>query len=160
MLLDTCVVSELRRPDGSHAVKAFVTALPTEKMLLSVITISEITKGVAVLPDGEKKYRLAAWLQTLSSQFAHRILPLDQETAEIWGELSAAGQKKGITIPTADGLIAATALRHDLQIATRDTVHFEAAGAAVINPWADTAVVNPRFDRQELPAHSRKRDEP
>ena len=81
MLLDTCVVSELRRPDGSHAVKAFVAALPTEKMLLSVITIGEITKGVAVLPDGERKYRLAAWLHTLSSQFAHRILSLDQETA-------------------------------------------------------------------------------
>ena len=143
MLLDTCIVSDLRRSDGSPAVKAFVAALPTEAMLLSVITIGEITKGIAVLPDGEKKYRLAAGLHTLSSQFAHRILPLDQETAEIWGELTAAGHKKGVTIPMADGLIAATALRHDLQIATRDTLHFEAAGALVINPWLDTAVVTP-----------------
>ena len=71
--------------------------------------------------------------------FGDRILSLDQETAEIWGELSAAGQKKGAIIPVADGLIAATALRHGLHVATRNTAHFQAAGSMVINPWLSPA---------------------
>ncbi len=139
VLLDTCVLSELRTSEGSPVVRAFVEALPTETFLLSVITIGEITKGVALLPESQKKRLLASWLEALSTQFDDRILPLDQETAKIWGELTAAGLKKGVTIPTADGLIAATALRHGLHVATRDTVHFEAAGALVINPWLGRA---------------------
>jgi toxin FitB len=139
VLLDTCVLSELRTSQGSPPVKAFVDQLPAEALVLSVITIGEITKGVAVLPESQKKRLLAAWLDTLSTLFNDRILPLDHETAKIWGELSAAGIKTGMTIPTADGLIAATALRHGLHVATRDTVHFEAAGALVINPWLEPA---------------------
>jgi predicted nucleic acid-binding protein len=129
-------------------------------MFLSVITIGEITKGLSLLPESQKRRSLADWLLGLCRQFEDRILPLDQEAAKIWGELSAAGQKKGVTIPTADGLIAATALRHGLHIATRDTVHFEAAGAAMINPWASTGVVTPPSDRQETAEHSRKGNEP
>lgn len=139
VLLDTCVLSEVRKSDGSPVVKAFVAALPAETLLLSVITIGEVTKGVAILPESQKRRLLAAWLDALSAQFNDRILPLDQETARIWGELSAAGQRKGVIIPTADGLIAATALRHNLRVATRDTMHFEAAGALVINPWIEAA---------------------
>ena len=139
VLLDTCVVSEVRKSEGSPVVKAFVAALPAETLLLSVVNIGEVTKGVAVLPESQKKRLLAAWLDALSTQFDDRILPLDKETAKIWAELTAAGQEKGVTIPTADGLIAAAALRHGLHVATRDTVHFEAAGALVINPWLDGA---------------------
>jgi toxin FitB len=139
VLLDTCVLSELRKSDGSPAVKSFVGELPADTLLLSVITIGEVVNGVSVLPESQKKRLLAAWLDALSAQFDDRILPVDHDTARIWGELSAAGRKKGVTIPTADGLIAATALRHGLHVATRDTMHFEDAGALVINPWLEPA---------------------
>jgi predicted nucleic acid-binding protein len=135
LLLDTCVLSEIRNRDGSPAVKDFIAAMPAKALLLSIITVGEITKGIALLPDGRKKRELTAWRLGLCAQFEDRILPLDQESAEIWGELSAAGQKKGMVIPAADGLIAATALRHGLHVVTRNTPHFEAAGAMVVNPW-------------------------
>jgi predicted nucleic acid-binding protein len=63
------------------------------------------------------------------------ILPLNQETAEIWGRCTAGAQQKGFTIPVADGLIAATALQHGLFVATRNTRHFDVTGASVVNPW-------------------------
>ena len=139
LLLDTCVVSEIRSSDGSPVVKSFVDAFPAETLLLSVITIGEVSKGVALLPEGRKKRSLNDWLHLLSSQFGDRILPLDQEAAEIWGALSATAQKKGLKVPVADGLIAATAIRHGLHVATRNAAHFEAAGAMVVNPWLSTA---------------------
>ena len=81
--------------------------MPANALFLSVITVGEITKGVALLPDGQKKREPTAWRIGLSGHFEGRILPLDQESAEIWGQLSAAGQKRGAGIPVADGLIAA-----------------------------------------------------
>lgn len=135
VLLDTCLLSEVRKAEGSQAVKAFVTSLPAKSLFVSVITMGEITRGVALLPESSKKQSLNAWLLGLSRLFEDRIVGIDQETAEIWGELSAAAQKRGVSIPVADGLIAASAERHGLHVATRNTAHFEAAGAMVINPW-------------------------
>jgi toxin FitB len=135
VLLDTCVLAELRKLDGSPTVKEFVTSLSSSSLFLSVITIGEIAKGVALLPAGAKQRSLSAWLRGLSTQFDDRILMLDRDCAELWGELTAAARQKGITIPTADGLIAATAIRHGLQVVTRNTQHFENAGAIVMNPW-------------------------
>jgi toxin FitB len=135
LLLDTCVLSEIRKVDGSPSVKGFVAAMPATALFLSIITVGEITKAVALLPEGQKKRELNAWRLGLCGQFADRILPLDQESAEIWGELSAAGQQKGVVIPVANGLMAAIALRQGLHVATRNTAHFEAAGAMVVNPW-------------------------
>jgi predicted nucleic acid-binding protein len=138
VLVDTCVLSELQKPACSPAVKSFWASMPAKSVFLSVITLGEITKGVALLPDGDKKRVIRAWLLGLSGQFEDRILSVDQDTAEIWGEISAAGQKRGVSIPVSDGLIAATALRHGLHVATRNTPHFEAGGAMVINPWLNS----------------------
>ncbi len=135
LLLDTCVLSDLRNPAGSPAVKAFIAPLPDKILFVSVITLGEIAKGVALLSNGKRKRDLDAWRIGLSGRFEDRIVPLDQETAEIWGEITAVGQKKGVTIPAPDGLIAASALRHGLHVATRNRPHFEQAGAMVINPW-------------------------
>lgn len=139
VLLDTCILSELRKPDGLPAVKAFMDSLPAKSLFMSVITVGEITKGVALLPDGRKKQALDGWLRGLASWYEDRILGIDQETAEIWGEVSAAAQRRGLGIPVADGLIAATAQRHGLHVATRNTTHFEAAGVMIINPWLTPA---------------------
>ena len=91
-LLDTCILTELRSADGSPAVKAFISPLPAKSLFVSVITIGEIAKGVALLPDGRKKQLLGAWLLGLSDQFADRVLPIDQETAELWGSYPPPGR--------------------------------------------------------------------
>ncbi len=135
VLLDTCILTELRKPDGAASVRTFVGALPSSSLFSSVITVGEITKGVALLPDGAKKRALSSWLAGLSAQFKERVLVVDQETAEIWGEVSAAVRKRGKTVPTADGLIAATSVRHGLHVATRNVADFASTGAMVIDPW-------------------------
>jgi predicted nucleic acid-binding protein len=108
---------------------------PANDVFLSVITIGEIARGIALLAESAKKQALAVWLFGLSQQFEDRILPVDQTAAEIWGELTAAAQKRGHTVSAADGLIAATALRHGLHVATRDFEDFLKTGAMVVNPW-------------------------
>ncbi len=135
LLLDTCVLSELRTSYGDPAVKNYINTFPDASLLLSVITVGEVAKGVSLLPESPKKQSLADWLRKFSTHFEDRILPIDQEAAEIWGELTARAQKEGVQVPVADGLIAATAIRHGLHVATRNDAHFEAAGAMVVNPW-------------------------
>lgn len=137
-LVDTCTVAELRKPDGNPAVKAAVAEIPDADLYLSVLTLGEIAKGIALLAAGKKKKALGSWLVGLESQFADRILAIDAATARIWGEMTARAQKKGVIIPGTDGLLAATALRHGLHIITRNTRHFESTGALIIDPWQDS----------------------
>ncbi len=135
VLLDTCILSELRHPKGNSAVKAAVNQISDENLFLSVLTIGEITKGVSLLATGPKKKALTAWLTGLETIFADRIIPINLETTHIWGSIMARGQKAGITIPAIDGLIAATALQHGMHIMTRNTRHFEISGAFLIDPF-------------------------
>lgn len=136
-LVDTCTLSELRQPNGNPSVKSAVADFADANLYLSVVTVGEIVKGVALLAPGKKKKALGSWLVSLEAQFADRTLGVDVETARIWGELTARCQKKGIIVPTADGLLAATALRHGLHVMTRNTQHFEATGALIFDPWQD-----------------------
>lgn len=103
---------------------------------MSVLTLGEVGKGIALLPASRKK-ALASWLLALESQFADRILGIDLDTARLWGELTAPAQKSGAVILAPDGLLAATALRHGLHIMTRDTRHFSLTGALVVDPWRE-----------------------
>ena len=134
-LLDTNILAELVKPDGNPAVKAALDEIPTANVFLSVLTVGEIVKGIALLAPGRKKKSLTKWLAGLENHYAERVLPLDVETARIWGELTARTQKTGVVIPPTDGLLAATALRHGLHVMTRNTKHFEASGALIIDPW-------------------------
>ena len=134
-LLDTCVVSELQRKRPNARVHAAVSALRASDLFLSVVTLGELTKGIALLSRGKKKTAIEDWLVALESECANRILPIDAETARIWGELSARAQKAGKPIPTADGLIAATAIRRGLQVMTRNTSDFRETRAVIVNPW-------------------------
>lgn len=137
VLLDTCVLAELRRPGGHTRVREAIAELPDEDLCLSVLTLGEIAKGIALLPASRKKRGLASWLNGLETQFRDRILGLDAETARLWGELTARAQKAGETIPAVDGMLAATALRHGLHVMTRNTRHFEASGALILDPWQE-----------------------
>ena len=135
VLLDTCTLAELRSPEGNPSVKSAVAEIPDADLYLSVITVGEIAKGIALLSAGKKKRNLGAWLAALATQFEGRILGVDVEIARIWGELTARAQKTGVVIPGLDGLLAATALRHGLHVMTRNTRHFEASGVLLIDPW-------------------------
>lgn len=125
----------MKKPRPDDAVVAAVRAIPDEQLFLSVLTVGEIAKGIALLAAGKRRNELAAWLAGLEGQFSERILPVDSETGRLWGELTARAQKKGIIVPATDGLIAATALRHGLKVMTRNEKDFKASGVRVLNPW-------------------------
>jgi toxin FitB len=137
-LLDTCVLAELRRPEGHPGVKAAVAEIADADLYLSVLTVGEIAKGIALLASGRKKKALSSWLNGLEKTFGDRILGIDVDTARLWGEITARAQKSGTIIPGVDGLLAASALRHGLHVMTRNTRHFEATGALIIDPWQST----------------------
>ncbi|MDQ3702330.1 MAG: type II toxin-antitoxin system VapC family toxin [Chloroflexota bacterium] len=134
-MLDTRVLSELQRPQGSPQMRAQVEALDPEQLYLSVITVGELTKGIARLPASARRRQLSSWLMGLEQRFGELILPIDTEVARRWGELTARAQSAGVPIPVSDGLIAATALRHGLHVMTRNTRHFAASGTVIIDPW-------------------------
>jgi predicted nucleic acid-binding protein len=137
-LLDTCVVAELRRPEGHPGVRSAIAEIPDTDLYLSVLTIGEVAKGISLLDAGRKKRALSRWLNGLETTFADRILAIDIETARLWGELTARAAKAGEIIPAVDGILAATALRHGLHVLTRNTRHFRASGALILDPWRNT----------------------
>jgi len=137
VLLDTCVLSELRHPKGHPGVRQAVDALNEEELFVSVITVGEILKGVSLLREGPRRRALETWLQTLERNYGNRLLSIDLETTRIWGELTASAQKAGRVVPATDGLIAATALRHGLRVMTRNTADFEPTEVLLVNPWHD-----------------------
>lgn len=138
VLLDTCVLSEVRHPQGNAGVRRAVEAFENESLFVSVLSIGEIAKGIALLRESQNKRTLQSWLQTLERFYGDRLLPVDLETGRIWGELTAAARKAGRTVPATDGLIAATARRHGLHVMTRNTADFELTGVLLLNPWTDT----------------------
>jgi predicted nucleic acid-binding protein len=136
-LLDTCVVSELRLTNPNPTVVQSVSRFPQDDVFLSVITMGEIQKGFSLLPEGRKRRDLDLWFAGLQTRFAGQILSIDLDTAIIWGQLSASTRLGRQRILAADLLIAASAIRHGLQVMTRNSRHFEASGALVVNPWQD-----------------------
>jgi toxin FitB len=108
----------------------------SEQLFFSVISLAEICKGIAKLPEGKKRVQLQEWLDsTLRPWFAGRILPVIEPIAERMGRWAGEGEARGRTIKIADGLIAATALEHDLTLATRNVKDFAGFGVAIFNPW-------------------------
>lgn len=135
VLLDTCVISELRKETGSADVRARIESMRARDLFISVITLGELAKGVARLPAGKKREVVGKWVVTLEQEYDKRILPVTTDTARIWGELTAAALDRGRTIGAADGLIAATAIQHGLRVMTRNVDDFAASGAMLIDPW-------------------------
>lgn len=134
-LLDTCVLSELRRPGGADTVRRAVAAIADEDLFLSVITIGEIARGIALLDEGKRKQALRVWLITLEQDYQERILAVDLQIVRLWGEITAEAQKRGRIVPVADGLIGATAKFHGLQLMTRNVDDFSAMDIPITNPW-------------------------
>jgi len=136
ILLDTNVISEPLKIAGDAKVLAWLDAQMIETLYLSTISLAELRFGIATMPAGKRRDTLHTSLeQRILPLFAGRILPFDEATTEAYAMLRALARGQGKAIATADGYIAATAIRHGLMVATRDTAPFKAAGLSVINPW-------------------------
>lgn len=135
-LLDTCVVSELMSRQPNEQVVDWINAIDSERLYLSAITIGELQRGMARLPESQRKRELAEWIQEdLSVRFQHRILAIDLNVMLTWGDLWARLEAVGRTLPAMDSLIAATALHHRHTLVTRNERDFADTGATVFNPW-------------------------
>jgi toxin FitB len=136
-LLDTCLVSELVRKTPNTNVVKWVAECDEDQTFLSVLTIGEIQKGIARLTDKKRKASLQNWLDVdLKSRFGDRILPITEEVAQTWGQLLGDAETKGISIPSIDGLIGATAVTHNLTVVTRNESDIVPTGARILNPWS------------------------
>ena len=135
-LVDTDVISEARKGDRSNTgVRAFFSQASEEgaELYLSAVTIGELRQGVERIRhrgDKSQAQRLEHWLLRLTSIYADRILPLDEETAQVWGRLRVPNPENPL-----DKQIAATALIHDLVVVSRNVVHYQPTGARVMNPF-------------------------
>lgn len=135
-LLDTCVISELTRPKPSAKVVTWLKDQPEEILFLSAITIGEIQKGISLLPDSPKKSSLQSWLDyDLQQRFKQRILGVDFEVAQKWGDIQATAERTGNKMPAIDSLVAAIAMVHGMTVVTRNVRDMAASGAALLNPW-------------------------
>lgn len=133
-LLDTNVLSELRRKAPDRHVVEWVEARPPSTLYLSVLTLGEIRKGIDALRSGKRRSALLDWLEAdLPAFFSGRVLAIDGHIADRWGRLLAAA---GRPLPAIDSLLAATAASHDLAMVTRNTRDFAGLGISVIDPWA------------------------
>jgi toxin FitB len=138
ILLDTNVVSEPLQQSANARVIEWIDAQAIETLHLSAITVAELRYGVAVLPAGKRKDRLAIRLEReILPLFTERVLPFDLAASQAYADLMSTARSGGKAIGKADGLIAAIAASRDLAVATRDTAPFLAAGLAVIDPWAE-----------------------
>ncbi|MCA1373324.1 MULTISPECIES: type II toxin-antitoxin system VapC family toxin [unclassified Bradyrhizobium] len=136
LLLDTNVLSEVQRPAPSPKVVAWLDRIDEDRAFISVTSIAELRRGIALLEDGRRRTALAAWLaHDLPARFAERVLPIDQTVAERWGDLMAQSRKSGVALSVMDGFFAATALVNDLTLVTRNVKDFAAFGVPLLNPW-------------------------
>jgi predicted nucleic acid-binding protein len=133
-LLDTNVLSEIRKANGDSKVKAFIDAIALEDLFISILSMGEIAFGVEKLPQGKKKNEFLIWLnRQLPAWFENRIVPLDRDVMFEWGRIRARAKR---TLPVVDTLLAASALTYRLVILTRNTCDFKGIGdLSLLNPW-------------------------
>ena len=135
-LLDTNCISEAVRLHPEPRVMAWIEAIDESLLYLSVLTLGEIRKGLAALPPGRRRTRLETWLEAeLRVRFSGRVLSIDSEVADRWGWLAAGAKGQGKSLSAIDGLIAATAVHHNLTIVSRNTSDFSSVPVPVVNPW-------------------------
>jgi predicted nucleic acid-binding protein len=133
-LLDTNILSELRKGSRCDAgVRDWIQNTPAEELFVSVVVLGEIRRGIERirLRDQDQAGALEQWLQSLKTEFADRILPLDERVADHWGHL---GLRQ--PVPLLDAFLAATGLVHNLTVVSRDQDGYRNTGAPVINPFS------------------------
>ena len=135
-LVDTNVLSEAVRTKPEPRVLDWIGAADETLLYLSVLTLGEIRKGLALLPQGRRRTRIEAWIDVeVQSRFAGRILPITSAVADRWGLLAAEAKKDGRALATIDGLLAATALERNITVVTRNVRDFRDTHVLLLNPW-------------------------
>jgi predicted nucleic acid-binding protein len=138
-LLDTNILSELRRQKPEPKVVVFVSAQPLERLYVSAVTLAEIRFGIERLEDAGRRRALRDWLtHKVRPMFEQRVLPVSEDVMFTWRLLLEEGRKAGHTFSQPDLLIAATALHHGLTVVSRDRGGYERANVPIFNPWTDT----------------------
>jgi predicted nucleic acid-binding protein len=138
VLLDTNVLSEVRRPAPEPRVLEWLDGVDEDRTFISVASIAELRRGIALMDDGRRRDALTNWLaDDLPVRFDGRILPIDPPIAKRWGDLMAQARRSGFALSVMDGFFAATALDRELVLATRNTKDFASLGVPLFNPWTD-----------------------
>jgi len=139
-LLDTNILSELRRPKPERKVLAFVAGQPLERLYVSSVTFAEIRFGIEVVSEANRRAELNEWLvHKVRPMFEQRVLAITEDVMFKWRLLVEDGRKVGDTFSQPDLIIAATALHHGLTVVSRDVSDYQKARAPVLNPWVDQA---------------------
>jgi toxin FitB len=140
-LLDTNILSELRRPKLEPKVVAFVAAQPLERLYVSTVTLAEIRFGIELLDGASRRAELNDWLMhKVRPMFEQRALPVTEDIMFKWRLLVEDGRKAGHTFSQPDLILAATALEHGLTLVSRDTSEYERVRVPVFNPWTEDAL--------------------
>jgi predicted nucleic acid-binding protein len=138
-LLDTNILSELRRPKPEPKVTAFIAGQPLESLYISTVTLAEIRFGIELLSDAARRSELNDWLsRKVRPMFEHRVLEITEDIMLKWRLLVEEGRKVGHTYSQPDLIIAATAQHRGITVASRDTSENAKARVPVFNPWTDT----------------------
>jgi predicted nucleic acid-binding protein len=137
-LLDTNILSELRRPRPERKVLAFVAAQPLELLYVSAVSFAEIRFGIERVADAGRRAELSDWLaHKVRPMFEQRVLAISEDVMFKWRLLVEDGRKAGHTFSQPDLIIAATALHHGLTVVSRDVGDYRKARAPVLNPWSE-----------------------
>lgn len=137
-LLDTNILSELRRPKPEPKVLAFVAAQSLERLFVSSVTFAEIRFGIELLDDPHRRAELLDWLtHKLRPMFEHRVMAISEDVMFKWRLLVEEGRQVGHTFSQPDLIIGATALQHGLTIVSRDITQYTRSGVPVFNPLTD-----------------------
>nr|WP_210315060.1 type II toxin-antitoxin system VapC family toxin [Aminobacter aganoensis] len=135
-MLDTNVLSEVTRPAPDPRVMHWLDRLDEDRSFISVVSIAEIRRSVALMDKGRKREALAEWLaQDLPQRFERRVLPVGKPVALAWGDLMGMAKRRGRGLSSMDGLIAATAIAQGLTLATSNLKDFEGFGIELFDPW-------------------------
>jgi predicted nucleic acid-binding protein len=139
-LLDTNILSEIRRLKPEPRVLTFISDRPLEQLYISAVTLAELRFGIELLSEGSsRRDELNEWLtNTIRPMFDQRVLPITEEIMFRWRVLVEEGRKAGHTFSQPDLIIAATALHHGFTMVTRDRGDYERTGVTVVNPWEET----------------------
>ncbi len=135
-LLDTCVISEAIKPRPSRRVINWLRKQDENELYMSVLTLGEIHKGIEKAGNPDRKKTLHLWVEhDLLERFRERILPVDSHVAKVWGQIQGNAELNGQSMPAIDGLIAATAVAHDMVVVTRNTKDMKPSGVSLFDPW-------------------------
>lgn len=135
-LLDTCVISEIIKPQPNEDVVLWLQNQDEDSLYLSVLTFGEIEKGIEKAAHTTRKTRLRLWMEEdLKKRFEGRILPIDLKVAVKWGECQGVAERLGKPMPVIDGLIAVSGIVHNCIVVTRNISDMEQSSAELLDLW-------------------------